>query len=128
MRRVMIAFAIALAQAVAFAQSPPAFEVASIKPSSDPPGSSGINTRPGSLLAVNVTLRGTIHSAYNIPEARIFGGPKWIDQDRFYIQARATTPADDAELMTMLQSLLAERFALVVHRETRTLPGYELVV
>ena len=69
-----------------------------------------------------------MRGAYNVPEPQIIGGPKWVDQDRFYIEATAATPADDHELMLMLQTLLADRFKLVFHREQRTIPGYRLVL
>jgi len=69
-----------------------------------------------------------MRGAYDVPEARIFGGPKWVNEDRYDIDAKAAGPADGHELMAMLQSLLADRFQLVFHRETRLLPGYALVV
>jgi uncharacterized protein (TIGR03435 family) len=111
------------------AVSPPVFEVASIKPSEDPPGSiSGIFESRGRINAKNVTLKRCVRGAYNIPEPQIMGGPKWVDQDRYYIEAKAAVPASDRELMLMLQPLLSDRFKLVVHREQRVLPGYRLVL
>ena len=111
------------------AVSPPAFEVASIKPSDDPPGSvSGIFETTGRINAKNVTLRRCVRGAYDTPEHQIVGGPKWVDQDRYYIEAKAAVPASDRELMLMLQTLLADRFKLVLHREQRTIPGYRLVL
>lgn len=106
----------------------PQFEVASIKPSNDGPGSSGISTNNGRLSGRNVTLKRCVRSAYGVQEAQILGGPKWLDEDRYYIEAKASGPAGDRELSIMLQSLLAERFQLALHRETRTLPGLALVV
>jgi len=52
----------------------------------------------------------------------------WIDKDRYYIAAKATSPAGGHELMQMLRALLADRFKLVFHREQRTLSGYRLVL
>ena len=107
----------------------PAFEVASIKPSTAGPGSgSGINSDPGKIAGRNVTLKRCIRGAYDVPEARIFGGPKWIEDERYDIDAKAAGPVGDHALMAMLQQLLAERFKLVIHRETRPLAGYVLVV
>ena len=80
------------------------------------------------MTARNVTLKRCMRGAYGVPEAQVFGGPKWIDQDRYDIDAKAAGPAGDHELMAMLQTLLAERFKLVFHRETRRLSGYALVV
>jgi uncharacterized protein (TIGR03435 family) len=107
----------------------PAFDVASIKPSTAEPGSgSGISTDTGRIAGRNVTLKRCIRGAYNIPEAQIFGGPKWVDEERYDIDAKSTGPAGGQALMAMLQQLLAERFKLVIHRETRPLAGYALVV
>ncbi len=106
----------------------PAFEAASVKPSQEPNGnSSGVTTKPGRMEARNVTLRRCIRGAYNLPEAQVIGGPTWIDDLRYNIDAKAAGPAGDEQLMQMLQTLLAERFHLKVHRETRQLNGYALV-
>ena len=60
---------------------------------------------------------------------RIFGGPDWLDSGRFEIFAKAAQPIDDdAVLMTMLRTLLAERFQLRIHRETRLVQAYLLEV
>ncbi|HEX3743671.1 MAG TPA: TIGR03435 family protein [Bryobacteraceae bacterium] len=108
--------------------APPAFDAASIKLSTAPPGTaSGIDTDTGRIAGHNVTLRRCIRGAYDIPESRIVGGPKWADEERYDIDAKAAGPAGGHELMAMLQQLLAERFKLVIHRETRALSGYALV-
>jgi uncharacterized protein (TIGR03435 family) len=107
----------------------PAFEAASIKPSKAEPGSgSGIPTRTGNMSARNVTLKRCIRGAYDVQESQIVGGPKWVGEDRYDIDAKAAGPAGDRELMAMLRSLLSERFKLAFHLETRALPGYALVV
>jgi uncharacterized protein (TIGR03435 family) len=125
---ILVAAAV-FASTVTFAQTAaPAFEVASIKASSAAPGSaSGIRSDTGRIAGRNVTLRGCVQSAYGIPEALIFGGPKWVDEERYDIDAKAPGPAGDREMMIMLQSLLAERFKLVIHHETRPIQGYALV-
>jgi len=105
------------------------FEVASIKPSDAPSGSSGINTTNGFMRATNVTLMRCIIGAYGLPQPQILGGPKWLDDLRFDIVAKsADRSAGDPELMTMLQSLLADRFHLAFHRDTQTVSGYTLTV
>ena len=131
MKQLLLAAGILLQAARAFGQAAPApaFEAASIKPSQDPPGSSsGITTTKGRISARNVTLKRCVRGAYGVEEPHILGGPKWLDEARYNIEARAAGPAGDRELMTMLQSLLAERFKLAFHRETRALPGYALVL
>ena len=118
--------------AILFAQQPAgpaAFEVASIKPSLDPPGAvAGIFESKGGISAENVTLKRCVRGAYDLPEPQIVGGPKWVDQDRYYIEAKTAGAAGDHDLMLMLQTLLADRFKLVFHREQRAIPGYRLMV
>jgi uncharacterized protein (TIGR03435 family) len=106
------------------------FEVASIKPSnSAPSASSGITTGHGRLDAHNVTLKRCIMGAYSVGPHQISGGPDWLDSDRFEILAKADQPIDDdAALMVMLQSLLAERFKLVLHQESKTITALVLEV
>jgi uncharacterized protein (TIGR03435 family) len=64
--------------------------------------------------------------AYRIGADRILGGPGWIETDRFQITGRANEPVGDKGLMNMLQTLLAERFKLALHREWR--PGTTMVL
>jgi uncharacterized protein (TIGR03435 family) len=108
----------------------PRFEVASVKPSgADPSSTSGIYTGHGRLDAHNVTLKRCIMGAYGVGPHQISEGPDWLDSDRFQILANADQPInDDAVLMAMLQGLLTERFHLVLHRETRTMPALILEV
>ena len=103
------------------------FEVATIKPAvPDAAGSSGEDGRQGTLRVYNVTLKRCIRYAYAIAEDQILGGPKWIDDIRYDILAKANHPAGEPELLTMLQPLLADRFKLQFHHESRELPGYAL--
>jgi uncharacterized protein (TIGR03435 family) len=114
-----------------FGQTPPAapaFEVASLKVSRAPPGSDSSNSTLGSLSMRNMTLRAFIGMAYNLRESQVLGGPKWLDSDRYDIDAKSAGAARYPELRAMLQTLLAERFQLALHRETKTFPGYALVV
>jgi uncharacterized protein (TIGR03435 family) len=69
-----------------------------------------------------------IAEAYHVYDYQVSGGPKWIDDDRFDIEAKAAggTRPTKAELRSMLQKLLADRFSVVLHRETRNLPVYAL--
>ncbi len=116
----------------------PRFEVASIKPSPALPSSgdysSGVSSRNGLMRGVNATLKRYIMGAYAIGPNQVVGGPDWLDTDRFDITAKAEDPAGDAqpagdhELMAMLQTLLAERFKLATHRESRPIEAYVLEV
>jgi uncharacterized protein (TIGR03435 family) len=115
------------AQAQAADANSPAFEVASIKPnkSSDPPG--GIGPEPGGrFTARNMTLRALIRTAYNLQDYQISGGPDWVHSDRFDILAKGDSNA--IVRSGPLRRLLAERFKLTVHTESRELPIYALVM
>jgi uncharacterized protein (TIGR03435 family) len=104
------------------------FEVATVRINRT--GSVGDTERyhDGLLRMSNVTLKQCIRYGYGISEPQIAGGPSWINDLRFDIVAKAEyPPADDTELLTMLQPLLADRFQLAVHHETRTMPGYALI-
>ncbi|HEY4382000.1 MAG TPA: TIGR03435 family protein [Acidobacteriaceae bacterium] len=115
-----------------FAQSiaPPQFEVSTVRPSGPESGqSSGIDTEYGRLEAKNVTLKRCIVGAYGVGPHQVVGGPDWVDSQTFDIAAKADQPVnDDAVLNQMLQALLADRFKLAMHRETKTLPAYVLEI
>jgi uncharacterized protein (TIGR03435 family) len=104
------------------------FEVASIKPSTADAGSSGFESRKGRLHGANVTLMRSIMGAYGVGPNQVIGGPDWLDSDRFEITAKAEEPVGDGILMKMLQSLLAERFKLALHREMKPIDAYVLEV
>ena len=127
------------------AQSPqasaaaPAFEVASIKPNNSGDGRVMMQQQPGGrFTATNVPLRLLIRNAYQLQDFQIVGAPSWINSERYDIVAKAEdgtppeTPSLDRtgpnRLQLMMRSLLAERFQLAVHHETRELPIYALVV
>jgi uncharacterized protein (TIGR03435 family) len=74
----------------------------------------------------NQSLKALVKIAYHLNEDRIFGGSKWVESDRFDVEARAAGPAKDDELLVMLQNMLAERFRLAIHRETRAISAYAL--
>jgi uncharacterized protein (TIGR03435 family) len=65
---------------------------------------------------------------YAVPESRIIGGPSWADSERYDIEAKAPAGGERGALQPMLQGMLEDRFQLKVHKETRELPVYELVV
>jgi uncharacterized protein (TIGR03435 family) len=116
----------------------PSFEVASVKHNkSDAPGVRLMFQPGGRFVAENVTLQFLIATAYGDPrplaEFQIIGGPKWINSDRFNLVAKAEgdlQPGTDGPppiLFAMLRTLLAERFNVRVHDETREMPIYTLV-
>ncbi len=105
----------------------PAFEAASVKPSQARDNSASWNSSTGYLRLRNQSLKALIRIAYGVRDDQITGGPKWTDSDRFDVGARSAGPAKGPELLEMLQTLLAERFQLAFHRETKTVTGYALV-
>jgi uncharacterized protein (TIGR03435 family) len=108
----------------------PAFNAVSIHSNVSSGGASSIHVTPGRVSMSNVTLRKVILNAYGIPDDREYAlaGPEWLGADRFDINA--TFPSDTAgpAIREMLRTMLAERFQLALHRETRQLPMYSLVV
>jgi bla regulator protein BlaR1 len=112
------------------------FEVASIKPGDPKDPRFGIILRPGGRFSTtNASLRQLVGFAYDVRQNQITGGPSWGDADLYSIEAkpdgsfRVPTGQRGAELIRqMLQSLLAQRFALKVHRETKEESVYELAV
>ncbi len=105
-----------------------AFEVASVKPSKAGTRGGSLDTQPGRLTITNITLRTCIKAAYELQDYQLTGGPSWPEAERYDIVAKAESPVGDHQVMLMFQRLLAERFKLAIHRETKELPGYVLVV
>ena len=108
----------------------PEFDVVSIKPTKPIGGGAipiGRSGNPGSVTLLGVTAKQVVARAYSLRGYQI-SGPAWIDQERYDVAARVGRPASDAEQRLMLQSMLADRFQLTAHMETRVLPAYELVV
>jgi len=123
----ILAMLTALAQAQSASPDRPSFEAASVKLHR-----SGERTRNailpgGRYSATNVPLRMMIRSAYGIQDFQLVGGPGWLATDGYDIVAKAATDAPPDRLFAMVRTLLEDRFRLVVHRETRTLPIYALI-
>jgi uncharacterized protein (TIGR03435 family) len=118
----------------AFAQQPgataPAFEAASVK-SAPPPTDNrmrvGMNGDAGRVNFSNVTLMNVMARAYNVKEHQITG-PDWLKSERYDIVATLPPGAPRDQIPLMLQTLLADRFKLTLHRESKVLPIYALVV
>jgi uncharacterized protein (TIGR03435 family) len=125
------------------AGAPPAFEVATVKRVQIDEQSRqpiGLFCYPGGRIkATNYTLRMLIHDAFGVEDYQVAGGPPWASTDRYAIDAKppATSPSSQwvpesfkspptPELRLMLQSLLADRFQLKVHRESRPATIYAL--
>jgi uncharacterized protein (TIGR03435 family) len=112
----------------------PKFEVASIKRNasvwSDPTRHPmGVRMEPGGRLhAQNAPLMLLIQRAYRVQAFQVIGGPAWINTDGYDIEAKPEDNTDRKQMWLMLQTLLADRFKLALHGETRELPIYDLEV
>ena len=106
------------------------FEVVSLKPSQPGGRGGGIRPVPGGerYVATNCPVRLMITVAYGVKADQIAGGPGWIDTEPFDMNGKAERASTIEELHTMLQNVLAERFKLRFHRETKELPVYALRV
>lgn len=118
------------------------FDVAAIRVNkSDESGHSHIISSPNDshFRAINVSLKSLMQWAYAIPDTRISDGPQWIGSTKFDIEAKADTSVDEQmhglsseagrlQKQKMLQALLANRFQLKLHEETRELPMYALIL
>jgi bla regulator protein blaR1 len=107
----------------------PTFEVASVKPNKSGDQRVMMQLPPtGRLTATNIPLRLLLRQAYDVQDFQIVGGPNWLNSDRFDIVAKTPEGMTSPEqIRPMLRALLADRFKLVAHNETREMPIYSLV-
>jgi bla regulator protein BlaR1 len=108
----------------------PKFDEASIKPATPGPGFMfGVRPMPGGRIsASNVTLKMLIARAYDLQDFQMSAGPGWIETERYNIEAKPDSPSAQNDWKEMLKNLLADRFQLAFHRETKELPVYALVL
>src|SRR5262245_60409188 len=116
---------LALALALAAQATSATFEVASVKPH-DPsnPRTMMVADASGRFTAVGISAVMLIRTTYNLQDDQVVGGPDWLRSARFDITAKAADGTSPTAMGPMLQSLLADRFQLTSHRETRELPVY----
>ena len=125
---------ISLAQsATNAAAAGPTFEVASIRQNMNPNPRWHMFFTADGLNAVDVTLQYAIREAYGVYDDRLWsGGPPWLNERRFDIQAKFDVSKypnlTREQRQAMLRQLLADRFKLVVHHESREFPLYDLLV
>lgn len=128
----IVALGAALACVTATAQVRPHFDLAdvhAVNPNAvAPPAIQGNVVRGGVYMIQAATLVDLIRTAYSIDGENVLGGPSWLEWDRFDIVAKvpASTSADATR--QMLQALLTDRFALVLHQESRPIPVLALRV
>jgi bla regulator protein blaR1 len=119
-----------------------AYKSASIKPSNSANGAFqpvAIMFGHDGFTARSATLQAVMQVAYGVQPNQISAAPEWVNSEKFDIDVRlGDSPAEGApkaagdigieQLRLMLQALLADRFKLTLHRETKELPVYELTV
>ena len=124
-------FSPALLAAVALlAQHRPEFEVASIRPSADQGAGQvgvGLHLDGAQVRCSYLSLKDYVVMAYRLKFYQV-SGPEWIASQRFDIAATIPSEGSSGQIPEMLQALLADRFAMKVHRETREFPVYGLQV
>lgn len=113
----------------------PKFDVTSVKINKSQTYSGTLNlAKPGGeFRATNVTLRRFIaiyyfHDVGFVRTRWVLGGPSWLDSEHFDIEARTEGNPEPEQKNVMVQSLLEDRFKLLLHHETRQLPVYAMVV
>lgn len=110
------------------AQEAPRFEAVSIRHNTDVSVTMNNRFTPGRMVLINYSPSVLIQQAYGVTADRLLSLPEWATRERFDIEATYTPPElPYAERMRMLQPVLAERFGLEAHGETRELPVYALV-
>ncbi len=131
--RILLAAAVALfAAGVAVAQSPatPAFDIADVHLSvhAANPNMQGGVLRAGRYEVRQATMVDLIRTAYGVDADKVLGGPSWLESDRFDVIAKAPPSATQDTVKLMLQALLADRFKLVVHMDSKPMPAFVLGV
>src|SRR4051812_8588713 len=125
---------VALPRAVSAQPSPntPKFDAADINlrlrtGTTNQPTMTGGVLRGGRYDLRNATMVDLIATAYSIADRDlVVGGPAWLERNRFDIAAKALQGTSSADVRRMLQNLLADRFKLVVHPDTRPMTGFVL--
>lgn len=132
MRRSVMGVSLSVfAACVAWSQAnPPAFEVASIKQAA--PQTMGrmmvrMGGDPGRVDYANVSLKDVMARAYEVKRYQI-NGPSWMDSERYDITAKVPDGVPKEQIPAMLRVLLAERFKMAAHKETKEQPVYALIV
>ncbi len=105
------------------------FEVAAIKPATAGVRASFTEIAPGGerFTATHTTLKLLIMTAYGVTDRQVSGGPNWVNSEYYDIEAKAPHPSEREQIPKMLQTLLADRFQLKLHKETKEVPIYVLV-
>jgi len=119
---------LALLLALAAQVAPATFEVASVKPHEPGnPRAMMVADASGRFTAVGIPAVMLIRTTYGLQDDQVVGGPDWLRTAKFDISAKAADGTPPTAMGPMLQALLADRFRLTSHRETRELPVFAVV-
>src|SRR5215469_10970406 len=115
--------------ALAFGQSTetkPAFEIADVhaSPPTRNPYLRNFGLRNGRYELRYATVVDLIKTAWDIDAEKMMGGPRWLEYDTFDVIGKAPSGATPENAKLMLQALLADRFKLVLHNDTKPVPAY----
>jgi uncharacterized protein (TIGR03435 family) len=121
-----------IAEVLRVPPTPTEFEVADVKPTSPDFRGRRIQIQNGGRVNMSgVTLKSMIQQAWNLTDEMMIGAPKWLDQDRYDIIAKASTSSavdlDIDSVWVMVRALLKERFKLESHMEERPVNAYTLI-
>jgi uncharacterized protein (TIGR03435 family) len=126
-RKLLFSVSLLTIAACSLFSASPAFEAATIRPSQGDARRSVLGVNPGNLVMTGYDLSRCLQWAYELQPEQI-EGPDWVRETRFDIVAKSADPVDEEQLRLMLRSLLAERFGMKLHSETRVIPTYEIVL
>jgi uncharacterized protein (TIGR03435 family) len=107
------------------------FEVATIKPSNpERQGGKLFTVKGRQVITINTSVNDLVTMAYGLHVRQLIGGPEWMGTEMYDVtgQPEAQGIPNQAQLAEMIKGLLADRFKLAFHRETRELPAYTIVV
>ena len=127
---VLLALVAGAARFTVLAQEKPplAFEAVSVRASTGPPFSPGIQAVPDRFVATDMPLAALIRRAYGVPYWKVRNAPDWINSERFTVRATMPASATPEEVNVMLQRLLEQRFRLVVAKESREMDADEMIL
>src|SRR5579871_4091955 len=126
---------VALLSGAAFGQTAeptPTFEAADVHTSAHTTNPNQFMTggvlRGGRYDLRRATMLDLISTAYDVDADTVLGGPNWLETDRFDVIAKAPMTTSPQSVKLMLQALLANRFKLVVHKDTKPVPAFALTL
>ena len=103
------------------------FQKATVVLSASGSRSGGSQIEPGGRVTItNTSLRDMLRYFYDVPDFAIVGAPEWFSSERYDLRAEAGGNPSRDQLKQMMRNLLADHFKLVVHRESRRVPVFEL--